>query len=356
MAEAKKEKWLGGYSRVGVRGRTFVIERWIDGVHWHVSTKCRTERAALKELEKFEADPRGYRKARSAKTQSAAMTPELIAEYLADMERRDLDPPYIKQHKVYLGQVMVQLAGADLARTTFIELREAIERCGSPDFPGATRARQRAIKSFCKWMRREKGLLNRQNDPSLDLAVSHAIPEKNRRTKAMDLEVVEKTIALMPPDVADFAIVLAATGLHVRELQRLHEGQGGLYEPAEWQRTEGVVLVLVVLHKRGTKHAVAITDPAAADAARRLMARKECPTKGRMSKQVKLINAKTGLKFSMGWLRHSVATWLAKKRVPEQDIANQLGHADTKMVRSTYIDLGIGAHPVPIPRLRVVKS
>jgi hypothetical protein len=43
-------------------------------------------------------------------------------------------------------------------------------------------------------------------------------------------------------------------------------------------------------------------------------------------------------------------------RVSEQEIANQLGHSSTRMAHSTYIDLGMTARPVPIPRLKLVKG
>ena len=355
MAAAKKEKWLGGYVRRGKLGATYVIERWVNGVHWHVSTKCKTQRAALKELEKFESDPKGYRKRRAEKTTGVVLTPELLAEYLAHMEARQLDPPYVTSHETYLGAIMVALDGRDLSRMTFVEVREAIEATGDAKFPASLAARSRAMKAFGKWLRRTKGLLTRVNDPTLDLSISHATAEKNRRRKAMTLEEVEVAVRAMDPDVADVAIVLAATGLHIRELRRVHEGQGGLHEPLEWQRAQGVTLNLSVLHKRGTQHVVAIADQGATEAARRIMARPGFPTPGRITKHVIGVNAKTGGRFSMGWLRHSVATWLALKQVPLRDIATQLGHTSERMAATTYVDMGVSAHVVPIPHLRLVR-
>lgn len=356
MTTAKKEKWLGGYVRAGKLGGTYVIERWLNGVHWHVSTKCRTERAALKELEKFEADPKSYRRRRTEKTTGVVMTPVMLAKYLAHMEARQLDPPYVTSHEVYLGAIMVALEGRDLSHMTFVEVREAIEVTGDPKFPASLAARSRAMKAFGKWLRKVEGKLTRTNDPTIDLSIAHASPEKNRRRKAMSLEDVEATVRVMDPDVADVAIVLAATGLHIRELRRVHQGHGGLYEPVEWQRAKGIVLNLSVLHKRGTQHVVALGDQAAADAARRIMARPDFPTPGRITRHVINANLKTGLHFSMGWLRHSVATWLALQHVPLRDIATQLGHTSDRMAASTYVDMGLTAHVVPIPHLKLVKG
>src|SRR5262245_36309832 len=59
MVKSERQRWLGGYVRHGKSGPVFWLERWLDGVHFHVSTRRRTERAALRELERFEKDPHG---------------------------------------------------------------------------------------------------------------------------------------------------------------------------------------------------------------------------------------------------------------------------------------------------------
>jgi N-acylglucosamine-6-phosphate 2-epimerase len=46
-AVGSKRQWLGGYVREGSRGATYVIQRELNGERFHVTTKCRTERAAL---------------------------------------------------------------------------------------------------------------------------------------------------------------------------------------------------------------------------------------------------------------------------------------------------------------------
>lgn len=362
MAMTKKGKWLGGYVRAGKNGPTYVIERWINGVHWHVSTRCRTERAAIKELERFEQSPRDYRRARANHAAGVMVSPELIDEYVQHLAERKLSRTYVAQSETYLEAVMEALDGADLAHLSFISLRDAIDGIGDPKKKAARMARRKAIKAFCKWLRKEKGLLTRQNDPSLDLTIEAAPPEKHRRRKAMDFAFVERAIGLMAPEVGDIAIVLAATGMHVSELERLHAGEGGLYDPVDWQKPDGVVLNVSVKHKNRTNdgehktHVVAITDPAVADALRRILARPQLPSRKAIWEEGMRITKITGTKFSMGWMRHSVATWLALERVPDQDIANQLGHSSTRQARSTYIDLGLSARPVPLPRLKLVKG
>ena len=352
MDGTKKEKWLGGPIRWGKRGPSYVIERWIDGKHWHVSTKCRTERAAIKELEKFEADPKGYRHARGDKSKGLVVDDELVAEYLAWMKAERLSAGHIAEHERYLGQFMVALSGRDLRRIGFVALRELVHALGTT----ARWNRVKAVKAFASWLRRHKGLLPRAEDPTLDLLNPIQSPEKNRRSKAMSVKTVEAAIALMTPEVADIAIVLAATGLHLSELFRFHAGEGGLFEPADWQKEDGVLANMMVQHKGGQRHVVAITDQPTLDAIKRIQARPKLPARGTIGDSDRRVTKELGMKFSMGWLRHSVATWLAMGRVSEQEIANQLGHTSTKMAHSTYIDLGMTARPVAIPKLKLVKG
>jgi integrase len=350
--DTKKERWLGGTIRWGKRGPSYVIERWIDGKHWHLSTKCRTERAALKELERFEAAPAEYRRARGAKSQGLQITPDLVAEYLTWMRAEGLSRGHIIEHERYVGQFLVAMAGRDLRRMGFVALRDLIDTMGTT----ARWNRVKAVKAFASWLRRHKGLLPRAEDPTLDLLNPVQTPEKNRRRKAMSLATVEAAIDLMPPEVADIAIVLAATGLHISEVIRFHAGEGGLYEPADWQRADNVLMNMMVQHKSGKRHVVAVTDQGTLEALRRIQARPALPHRSSIGDSDRKVSVKLGVKFSMGWLRHSVASWLAMGRVSEQEIANQLGHSSTRMAHSTYIDLGMTARPVPIPRLKLVKG
>ncbi len=365
MSETKKEKptkWLGGHIVWGKRGPSYVIERWIGGRHWHVSTKCRTERAAIKELEKFEQSPADYRRVRSEKSTGLTLTPTLIDEYARWMLAKEYSKPYVREHERHLGEVMVAMAGRDLRRIGFVALREIIDGLGVV----AKWNRTKAIKAFASWLRRHKGALPRAEDPTLDLLNPVQTPEKSRQRKAMELHIVEKAIAAMKnPAIQDIAVVLAATGCHISELLRFAEGgdrNGGLFEPADWQAGDGTVANLLVRHKSDMKakrtatHVVAITDQRTLDALKRIRARGAAPSRGAIQVSDNQVSEAIGVKYRMGSNRHSVATWLAKGRVPDADIASQLGQSTTKMARQVYIDLGMSARAVPIPKLKLVKG
>ena len=357
----KRTKWLGGPIVWGKRGPSYVIERWVKGRHWHVSTKCRTEKAALAALELFELAPTEYRKARAEKTTGLEVTPELIAEYLEWMTEQERNERYIGEHERFLGEIMLALEGRDLSRMGFAALRDLIWALGT----ACRWNRVKAIKAFASWLRRHKGVLQRKDDPTLDIILPAQTPEKSRRRKAMDASLVDRAIPLITePAIADFAIVLRETGCHISELMRFADGgerNGGLFERVDWQPKE-VLGNLLVRHKtdmrarRSATHVVAITEQRAWDALKRIKARGVAPTRSAIQYSDLQVTAKLGTKFSMGWNRHSVATWLAMDNRPSADIASLLGQKTTKMANQVYIDLGLAAHPVPIPKLKLVKG
>lgn len=341
-----RRKWLGGYVRQGKKGQVFVIERWLHGVHHHVSTKCRTERAALRELEKFEANPTGYSPHAVSRREQLVLTPELVDEY--ERWQRNVKRTtrsHARDCARYLEAWMLEFAGRDV-RT--LSLHEHIK----PALGAWRTARHNrivALKGFTAWLRREKGLLTRAEDPTLDLQVPPSRPEKLRRRKAIAREVVEATLPHLRPDVRDLVVLLAATGLHVSEVRRFVDS-GELYAPAEHQ--QDVVANLSVVHKSGRLHTVALTRDAL-DAAQRLKA-SGIPSHSVVWFDTRAACDKAGVPhWNVGSLRHSVATWLAEAGVPLAAISEQLGHRDPRTTSDFYRDMGHGAKALPIPRLRL---
>ena len=53
--------WFGGRIWCDDRGRNvYVIRKQVNGKRYEISTRSHTERAALEQLKRFEADPEGY--------------------------------------------------------------------------------------------------------------------------------------------------------------------------------------------------------------------------------------------------------------------------------------------------------
>lgn len=343
-----RRKWLGGYVRQGKKGAVFIIERWIHGTHFHISTKCRTERAALKELERFEADPAGYRPQAREATRTVVVTPELIDEY--ERWQRDVKrttPSHARDCARYMEAWMHHFANRDLRRLSLHDdIKPALDV-----WKTARHGRIVALKGFTAWLRREKGLLTRADDPTLDLQVPPSRPEKLRRRKALDRAVVEATLPHLPAEVRDVVLVLAATGLHVSELRRFATGEGELFEPT----STDAVANLAVRHKTGRLHVVALASQETLEAAQRLR------TKGMPGHSVlwfalrDACDAAGKPRWNLGTLRHSVATWLAEAGVPLHDISEQLGHRDPRTTGDFYRDMGHSAKVLPVPKLRIVR-
>jgi integrase len=342
-----RRKWLGGYVRQGKKGNVFVIERWIHGTHFHVSTKCRTERAALKELERFEVDPSGYRPQAREAARAVVVTPELVAEYEAwQRDSKKTTPSHARDCARYMEAWMHVFAGRDVRGVSLHDdIKPALDR-----WKTARHGRIVALKGFAAWLRREKGALQRHQDPTLDLQVPPSRPEKLRRRKAIAREAVEATLPHLPAAVRDVALVLAATGLHVSELRRFTE-EGELFAAT----ADGAVANLSVQHKTGRLHVVALPSQDVLDAAVRL---KHSGMPGHSVLWFALRDACDAARvprWNLGSLRHSVATWLAEAGVPLHAISEQLGHRDPRTTADFYRDMGHGAKALPIPRMRLVR-
>lgn len=332
-------------------GPVFVIERMVQGQAFHISTRCRTERAALKELERFEADPFGYRPGGQPGRRAGAavqLTPELVVEYVRWLEHvRRTTRSHALDCARYLSQWCDVFGQRDLRHLSLHQdIKPALD-----EWKTARKSRIVALKGFTAWLRREKGLLERKDDPTLDLQVPASRPEKLTRRKAIPFAVVQETLPKLPRDVQNLVVLLAATGLHVSEVQRFVAGEGGLHEPTPAQRAEGVTANLSVRHKSGRLHVVALRSREALEAARELLAEKRVPSHSTQWWALR----EAGAEWNIGSLRHSVATWLHEAGVPLEAIAEQLGHRDQRTTADFYRDMGFTARALPLPHLRVVR-
>ena len=78
-----KRTWMGGYVTTDSKGRdVFCIRKQIGGKRFDVSTRCHTERAALEQLKKFEADPLLYKPGGDPKLLPLLLDAELATEFL----------------------------------------------------------------------------------------------------------------------------------------------------------------------------------------------------------------------------------------------------------------------------------
>jgi integrase len=338
--------WLGGFIRQTKAGPVYVIERMVGGRAYKVSTRKRTELAALKQLALFELDPEGYDPLGSP-DDAVRMTAELIDEHERwQLETKRNTKAHVESCAAYLERWLVDLHGRDLRELRAVELREMLQA------RGARRYRAIALKGFFRWLRVEKGLLRHAEDASLDLAVPGFVPAQVRRKRAVPHADVEKALAYLRGPVADVVRLMAGTGLHLSEVSRFAAG-GELFAPSPEQAAAGVRVVLAVKHKGGQLHTVKLLDAAVVEAARRLRASERLPTRSAMRLDLHAACTAADVpRFNLGVLRHSVATWLVEAGHPIAWVAEFLGHRSPRTTALFYADMGAASKPLAVPPLR----
>lgn len=341
-----KEKWPGGYLRNGKRGPTYVIAREVGGVRFHVSTRAHSLRAAMKQLERFEANPEAYRPSGEVEAQEAPL--QLTADLIEAYVRWQLDVKKgSRKHSKEMGKLltcwMEDIGAADL-RT--VRLRDHI-------LPALERRRTNrkhriiAIKGLYGWLRTFRHVLTSSEDCTLDLKVPQASPEKLRRRKALEREQVLGALAALEGAYHDCLLLLMATGWHVTELCRFVRADASEIAPG---KENGPLAVLVAQHKSGDWTRTPIRHPEHLAAAQRLRARRTIPRYLNRAVREACDRAKVK-RFTLGVLRHSVATWAVEQGAPPAEVSQFLGHKDPRTTARFYTDVAVPTVSIPIVRM-----
>lgn len=311
--------WPGGYIRRDAKGRAiYVLRRSMGGQRYEVSTECSTLRAAMKELERFEGDPAGYR---SGGTSAGAiyLDEDLSARFLAAHAKNSVR--WQRQQQLFLAWWAGQLRGVDLRHAT-------LHRHILPAVDGTTSAPRRKIiiKRLYSWMR-EKDMISAAEDPCLGkLKVERGVPAQLDRSKVIPVASYEAARLHLDGHLRDALDLLAGTGWHVTEAVRFAEG--GTIEK------HGDATVLMVRHKSGAPHRTLVSDEVAA-AARRLRAHGEL-SDSQLGKALKEAVEKAGVEpFFPSWFRHTVAT-MATDAGQEALVPGFLGHRSADTTRRFY--------------------
>lgn len=340
---ADRERWPGGY----IRGGIFVIEKRIRSVKFHVSTHCTSLRGALKQLERFEADPRGYRPDGPDRGEPLVMTQKLIDRFYAWHEptvthtwARNVRSLLIDWSNHFKGD---DLRALNLIRDIKPHLAEKKQR----------HHRAKAIKVFFGWLRAEEGLITREQDVTLDLAIPILPPAQNTKPKAVPWKAVVAVAAHLPAHVRDVLDFLAVTGWHVAEVRRF--AVGGTIRARNPIDEPEVIAVIGTVHKSGGKHFTAIVHQELLDVAERIRKRGRIIDNGRLRKHMLRAAETAGVEpFQLGSLRHSVATWLTQAGIGLADSARYLGHDSPTTTKRHYVNGEVAAIVLPSRALRIV--
>lgn len=349
MPWKKVGKWSGGYVRQLVeagqpKGRpVYVIEKRVDGVRFHVSTRCHDRGAAERQLMRFEANPAAYSPAGEAKRAGLYLTADMVQEYGNQQEASGLTGEWVDEVGRCLVNWLDALHGKDL-RTL------ALHRDLKP-FIEARRTRKaqhiKALKGLFRWLRQEKGLLKHHEDATLDLRVPQAKPEKWGRRKVVTPEAVQLVLPHLPAPFADVLHLLTATAWHLTEVRRFT--QAGEVVPA----TGPVLAVLVTRHKGGELTRTPLQYPEHVETARRLLGLRVWPQRMAFARAMRAACAAAGVPyFGMGVMRHSVLTWGAEAGMPIAALAEFAGHKSASTTRRFYVDVASPTNVIPIRRLQ----
>lgn len=317
---------------------TFVIEQRREGKRWHFSTRCSTETAALKVLERWQSDPHAF--ARMVYGGRVVLTDELIERFVAfQLSGADaVTPKHAVYQARYLRDWSQHIGGRDLRSLTVPELKRWLA-----ERQGAHALRIAALKVFFAWLREEEGAIRHAEDVTLDWPVPQAVPAQRRKAKALDLNTVIAVLPHLSEGDRDVVALLCGTGWHLAEVARF--AKGGEILPGQ---RDGEIATLVVQHKNRERVHTALTQQAHVDAARRIRAR-EVLAPYSFSRRFGDASERAGLpRVTAGVFRHTFATWAAAAGGELTAISRFLHHKDPRTTKNFYVSMGLAPETVPV--------
>jgi hypothetical protein len=348
---------------MGKKGPTFIIERHQDGVRYHVSTKCRTERAALEALALFEADPANYRPMRkTAATPKAVvtLTADLITEYTDWMVQRPYSPAsetHAQKHFTRLREWLVFYRGRDIRQVPLSEVAAHLQ--GKRDLM----MRIQALRSFAAWLRTTKYLITRGEDVTLDLKSPPRRATKDWRQVAVEPERIRAILPHLPAESRDVMVLRLGTGWHGSEVARFAK-TGRIY------RTPGKTILLMteagaervpllavlrVKHKIGGDTNTPIIYEEHLAAAERIQGRGRIPHELTLNRHTEKACELAGVPRFLNWhLRHSVVSNAIEEGADLEHASVFVGHLNVDTTRKHYAQLALPKKAVPV--LRVVDG
>jgi integrase len=340
-------KWAGGRTYVANGKTVFVIEKMRHGRRYTTPLVVGDEREALAELALFERDPEAYLTRAQANERRAAeavyLSAENVGRFLAHLEAQQRTPKYRKNVKAYLRDWAGPLEGRDLRSLSLQELKRMLAGWST-----ARKARIIVLKSYFSYLREEEAVLTSGMDATLDLKVPPARPSKKLEERAYDMKLVERFYrAIDVQAVRDLLCVLAKTGLHATEVDRVARGKGELQSIKDQGAIAGTVRLI---HKNGEEHVQSL-DAQTFAAFERLVERGQAPVESYVRKVV-AATAKTVRHepLQVGRLRHCFITWAqdvgveVKPKsggVPLATVAGIVGHKSARTTKLFYTGLRV---------------
>ncbi len=353
---------------------TFYIRKQVAGVRRELNTGATSLRAALKQLERFEAEPDAYRPGGDPAAAPLELDNGLSKDFLAwSLVEKGNTKAWVRKQQLALAWWMDRLRGVNLRRADLAEhILPHLNRT-----PGKA-TKIRVLKGFYSWLRKERHLVKAAQDPTYGALVApQAKPAQWGKSKVVPREHFLLVLEHLTSPWREALHVQAGTGWHTSEVVRF--AADGAIEPLpKTMRVEnGAAGVLVCpLHKSGDIHRTAVTAEVL-EAAKQLRAHvarmaeeraanhlavavaraeaeglpkpKKVEAPGSFSREwyeravraacavVKRPDGEVGIPpFSPGRMRHSTATWAIEAGASPAAVSAFLGHKSPVTTKRFY--------------------
>ena len=330
-------RWEGGRVWEDRAGRiTYIIRRRVGGKRYEVSTRCSRIAAAREQLERFERVPEAYEPG-GGRGDAVRLTAELVGLFVAwSQHEKGNSRAWVLQQKAYLAWWREKLGARDLRR---LSLRDQV----IPALDGVPGRKHRieVLKAFFSWLRRERHLVARAEDVTLDLQLPARRPEQWTRPKVIPRRAYLRVLAALEGDQRDALRLLEETGWHVSELARFV--RAGAIEPMPVGRRDAAAVAIVPQRKSGEEMRTAIGKEALT-AAKRLR-EKGAFSVSRFYEAVKAASDRLKVDVKPGRFRHTLATRAVEAGADPAAVSAYLGHKSEATMRRFYATLATVRRP-----------
>jgi len=337
-----KGTWEGGRYHEARDGTvTYYIRRRVAGEQVEVKIPARDAAGAISHLRRFEIDPAAYMATMKPGPRAVPLLLDaaLVKQFLKDKTAEGVTAPYLRDLRRYLADWGDDLDGRDLRHLDLgADLVPALDRRGS------RLHRTAALRALTAWLR-QRGLLKRDTDATLDLPVPSPKPAITSQQKGVERERFDAVVAKMPGGPArDLVRLLGDTGMHFTEALRF--AKGGTVEEVKAKRGDGAThTVRIPIHKNREPLLVAV-GPGIAECAQRIR-KSGTVNRANATKAVKRAAVVAEVKpFTLGVLRHSVAEW-ARRAGQDERTSRFLGHRSAQTTARFYAGRVAPLRPLP---------
>ena len=327
--------WAGGRYWADEDGRrTYYVRRTVGGYKYDVITGATTDRGALEQLRRFEADPSAYHPA-GAHRDPLRLTPALIDAFIlfSETEKRN-SGPWVRRQRKWLNWWALQLKTTDLRQ---VKLGEHVVPALDSVKLGGRRARVATLKAFYSWLQKRRHAISAVENPVASYAIAQSTPKQWITTRVIPEADHKSVLLALRPHWIPHVTLLHGVGLHISELLRFARS-GEIIEE------DGGGAVLAFRHKSGRPHQTRIDPHLLVHV--KVVREAGGFSESRLYRAIQDACGKAGVaRFGPGSYRHTFSTRKNNEGASLDSISDYLGHQSAQTTKRFYATLA--APPVP---------